>query len=222
MKKPGIRYLSYLTLAVCFYLASCATITVNVYFPAEEVRDAYSSLEEEFLEEGANEGTDAQKPDETGVAQPTPAPESRIRYKEEPTLTSDTKVIVLRKGVTLDFGNYAWAQSNISSQITEKIRNMPEVINAYKSRGKRKNIINGMLKEGVVREGGQGLLVKAGTLPPQQQNAFNAENADRKIIIRGMAIAIVEINNLDPTPENIDKVLPEAGRQFASVRRSER
>ena len=54
-----------------------------------------------------------------------------------------------------------------------------------------------------------------------QEKAFNAENADRKIIIRGMARAIVEINNLEPTPENINKVLPEAGRQFASVRKSE-
>jgi hypothetical protein len=32
----------------------------------------------------------------------------------------------------------------------------------------------------------------------------------------------VEINNMDPTPENIDKVLPEAARQFASVRQGER
>jgi len=222
MIKPGIKHLYFLTLILCFYLASCATITVNVYFPAEEVRDAYSSLEEEFLEEGGEEDTGTKEPPDKGITEPTPAPQSSIKYPEKPTLTSEKKVIVLKRSVSLDFGNYAWAQGNISSQITKKIRSMPEVIDAYKSRAKRKKIINKMLKEGLVAEGSQGLLVKEGKLTAEQKKAFEAENADRKIIIRGMARAIVEINNLDPTPENIDKVLPEAARQFASVRRSDR
>jgi len=220
MTIPNFRGLYFLPLSLCFYLVSCATITVNVYFPAEEVRDAYSSLEEEFLlEDGSEEGTE---PSDSGVVKPTPAPESSIKYKETPTLKSETKVIVLRKEVTLDFGDYAWAQGNISGQITQKIRGMPEVINAYKGRARRKNVVNAMLKDGLVREGSQGLLVKAANLTSSQQKTFSAENADRKIIIRGMAKAIVEINNLEPTPENVDKVLPEAGRQFASVRKSER
>ena len=221
MKNKLIRRLSFLPLVLCFYLVSCATITVNVYFPAEEVRDAYSSLEEEFLLEDGDEGTESSDKPGSSTVKPTPAPESSIKYQDEPTLKSKTKVIVLRKEMTLDFGDYAWAQGNISGQITEKIRSMPDVISAYKSRAQRKGIINQMLREGLVREGGQGLLVKSGTLSAEQQKAFSAENADRKIIIMGMAKAIVEINNLEPTPENIDKVLPEAGRQFASVRRSE-
>ena len=99
---------------------------------------------------------------------------------------------------------------------------MPEVIAAYKRRAQRANVINQMLSQGLVAEGSQGLLVKKGTLSTQQTQAFNAENSDRKIIIRGMARAIVEINDIEPTQENIEKVLPEAARQFASVRRSER
>lgn len=221
MIKPGIKHLYFLTLIFCFYLVSCATITVNVYFPAEEVRDAYSSLEEEFLEKGGEEDTGAKEPAK-GVAEPTLAPQSSIEYPEKPTLTSEKKVIVLKRVVSFDFGNYAWAQGNISSQITEKIRSMPEVIDAYKSRAKQKKIINNMLKEGLVAEGSQGLLKKEGKLAAEQKKAFEAENADRQIIIRGMARAIVEINNIDPTHENIDKVLPEAARQFASVRRRER
>ena len=222
MTNYNFRRLSFLPLVLCFYLVSCATINVNVYFPAEEVRDAYSSLEEEFLLEDGSGGAEGSEPQDSSVVQPTPSPESSIKYQDKPTLKSKTKVIVLKKEVTLDFGDYAWAQGNISGQITEKIRSMPEVIDAYKSRAKRKNVINSMLREGLVREGAQGLLVKSGSLTPDQQKAFSAENADRKVIIRGMAKAIVEINNLEPTPENIDKVLPEAGRQFASVRKSER
>ena len=210
-----LAHLKFFLLAASFYAASCATITVNVYFPAEEVREAYSNLEEEFLEEPAPQ------PTPTPGAKPTPGPQSKYKYPDKPVL-SERKVIVLKKEVSLDFGEYAWAQGNIAQQITEKIRSMPDVIEAYKRRSKRLTTIRQMLSQGLVVEGSQGLLVQKGSLTPQQTQAFSAENADRQIIIRGMARAIVEINNIEPTPENIEKVLPEAARQFASVRRSER
>ncbi|MGD9651298.1 MAG: hypothetical protein AB7I96_05385 [Candidatus Dadabacteria bacterium] len=210
-----LAHLKFLLLAASFYAASCATITVNVYFPAEEVREAYSNLEEEFLEEPAPQPTPAPG------AKPTPGPQSKYKYPDKPVL-SERKVIVLKKEVSLDFGEYAWAQGNIAQQITEKIRSMPDVIQAYKRRSQRLTTIRQMVSQGLVVEGSQGLLVQKGSLTPDQTQAFNAENADRQIIIRGMAKAIVEINNIEPTPENIEKVLPEAARQFASVRRSER
>ena len=210
-----LAHLKFLLLAASFYAASCATITVNVYFPAEEVREAYSNLEEEFLEEPAPQPTPAPG------AKPTPGPQSKYKYPDKPVL-SERKVIVLKKEVSLDFGEYAWAQGNIAQQITEKIRSMPDVIEAYKRRSQRLTTIRQMVSQGLVVEGSQGLLVQKGSLTPDQTQAFNAENADRQIIIRGMARAIVEINNIEPTPENIEKVLPEAARQFASVRRSER
>ncbi len=215
MERLAMNIIKPLVLFTCFLIVSCATITVNVYFPAEEVRDAYSSLEEEFLEQ--DEDTD-QTP-ETQTVSPTPEPQSKNIYPEEPTI-SETKVVVIKREISLDFSNYAWAQGNISQQIAQKIRAMPQVINAYKSRGKRQDVIDQMVSQGKVAEGSQGLLVKKGSLSPSETQAFNAENADRKTIIQGMARAIVEINNLDPTPENINKVLPEAARQFASVRRS--
>lgn len=210
-----LAHLKFLLLAASFYAASCATITVNVYFPAEEVREAYSSLEEEFLEQPPAQ------PTPSPAAKPTPGPQGKKSYPDEPVL-SERKVIVLKKEVSLDFGEYAWAQGNIAQQITEKIKSMPDVIDAYKRRSQRLTTVKQMLSQGLVAEGSQGLLVQKGSLSPEQTQAFNAENADRQIIIRGMAKAIVEINNIEPTPENIEKVLPEAARQFASVRRSER
>ncbi len=215
MERLAMNIIKPLVLFTCFLIVSCATITVNVYFPAEEVRDAYSSLEEEFLEQ--DEDTD--KVPKTKTVSPTPEPQSKNIYPDEPAL-SETKVVVIKREISLDFSNYAWAQGNISQQIAQKIRAMPQVIDAYKSRGKRQDVIDQMLSQGKVAEGSQGLLVKKASLSPSETQAFNAENADRKIIIQGMARAIVEINNLDPTPENINKVLPEAARQFASVRRS--
>ena len=140
----------------------------------------------------------------------------------DPAVKPRDDEIVIKREISIDFSEYAWAQGNISQQIAQKIRAMPDVINAYKARAQRQNVIDGLLSQGKVAEGSQGLLVKKGTLSGSETSAFNAENADREIIIKGMARAIVEINNLAPTQENIDKVLPEAARQFASVRRSER
>lgn len=224
MKRNSIKIIQSMLFVVFFYTVSCATITVNVYFPAEEVREAYSNLEEEFLEQpppaaGGSENTPRSSP---APSPAPPGPQSRGKYTDEPVLSSDTKVIVIKRELTLDFSNYAWAQGDISEKITQKIRNMPDVIQAYKRRSQRLSVINNMLSNRLVVEGNQGLLVKKGSLTPEQTQAFDAENADRQIIIRGMARAIVEINNIEPTPENIDKVLPEAARQFASVRRSER
>lgn len=222
MRRNIIKILQSVLLVFFFYLVSCATITVNVYFPAEEVREAYTNLEEEFLQQGSPEAGGAESAPQQAKPVPSPGPQSRAIYPDEPVLRSETKVIVIKKGFTLDFSNYAWAQGNISEQITQKIRNMPEVVQAYKRRSQRLSVVNNMLSKGLVVEGNQGLLVIRGGLTPEQTQAFNAENSDRQMIIRGMARAIVEINNIEPTPENIDKVLPEAARQFASVRRSER
>jgi len=207
------------------YSLSCATITVNVYFPAEEVREAYSNLEDEFLDQGSkgNAGSEKKQPVENKPSpSPSPAPQSMRKYQDKPALSSERKYLVIKKEISLDFSDYAWAQGNIAQQITQKIRSMPDVIQAYKNRSQRLGEINQMLSQGLVMEGNQGLLIQKGSLAPGQTQAFNAENADRQVIIRGMAKAIVEINNIDPTPENIDKVLPEAARQFASVRQSER
>ena len=224
MNRILIKLLKSSLLLLFFYSVSCATITVNVYFPAEEVREAYSNLEQEFLEpgSGASDTQKKQQPKEEVKPSPTPAPQSLKEYPDKPLLTSERKYIIIKKEISLDFSNYAWAQGNVAEQITQKIRGMPEVVQAYKSRARRLSEINQMLSKGLVVEGNQGLLIQKGSLTPQQTQAFNAENADRRIIIRGMAKAIVEINNIDPTPENIDKVLPEAARQFASVRRGER
>ena len=72
-----------------FYSVSCATITVNVYFPAEEVREAYSNLEEEFLKQGenGNSGTEKKQPDANKPAA-TPPPLSHTRPFNLPVIYS--------------------------------------------------------------------------------------------------------------------------------------
>lgn len=190
-------------------LSSCAIVTVNIYFPAEEVKEAYKSLEEELLK--------APQPEEKA---PEEKPRSLMEYPKEPQLES-RRVIFLRRRFDINIGKTAWAAGDLSEQITREIRGMPDVVQAFRSRGKRLSSINRLLFQGKVGEGNKGLLVRRGDLTPQESADFNAENSDRQIIIRGMAKAIVKINKLDPTPENINRVLPQAGEQFAAVRRDE-
>ena len=149
-----LRALQPALFVVMFYSVSCATITVNVYFPAEEVREAYSNLEEEFLEQGSkgDAGSEKKQPDENKPA-PTPAPQSMRKYQDEPVLSSEKKYLIIKKEISLDFSDYAWARGNIAEQITQKIRSMPDVIQAYKRRSQRLDAINQMLSQGLVMEG---------------------------------------------------------------------
>ena len=188
------------------------------YTTAEEVREAYTNLEEELLKpQDGDEPVSGPPPVKKESA---PEPQSLWKYPDKPLLTY-RRFIRLRKNFSLDLSEFAWAQDNIAKEITNKIRNMPGVVRAFQSRGKRLTEISGMLSGRKVGEGNRGLLVALGDLTPQERGSLNAENKDRMVIIDGMARAIVEINGLVPSSENISRVAPEAGEQFAAVRRSD-
>jgi hypothetical protein len=199
-------------------LLSCATVNVNVYFPAEEVRQAYETLEQELLQppqEGAPGSEKAPKKEEPGSK-----PQSLIKYPDKPQLQSK-RVIILKRRFTLDLGKYAWAQDDLDRAIVSEIKSMPDVLQAYSNRRGRLSVINNMLSQGKVGLGNKGLLVSRGDLTRDEKAALNAENKDRETIIDGMAKAIVKINNIDPTPENVRKVIPSAAEQFAAASRND-
>ncbi|MCC6347093.1 MAG: DUF1318 domain-containing protein, partial [Nitrospirales bacterium] len=56
---------------------------------------------------------------------------------------------------------------------------------------------------------------------PADTALIDRENENRKAVIRGMAKAIVRLNRLPETQENLSQVTPQAVEQFASVRRDE-
>ena len=201
-----------------FYLFSCATVTVNVYFPAEEVRQAYETLEEELLKPPQEETPGNEKAPKQGEVEKKP--QSLLKYPDKPQLQS-RRLIILKRKFTLDLSKFVWAQDNLDRELVNEIRNMPDVVQAYRNRGKRLDVINNMLSQGKVGLGNKGLLVLRGDLTNEEKADFNAENKDRETIIEGMAKAIVKINNIDPTSKNIKRVIPEAAEQFAAVRRNE-
>jgi len=169
-----------------FFIVSCAVITVNIYFPEKDVKEAYKTLEQELM------GTDERAPESK--------PESSIRF---------------------EFVLSAYAQdSGVAEKITEIIKNMPDVVNAYKEMGARIADTDRLRDSGAVGEANNGLLVvREGTLSPSDQEIVQKENENRKTVMKGMAKAIIRINRLPDNEQNMNQVMPQAVEQFAAIRR---
>jgi uncharacterized protein YdbL (DUF1318 family) len=179
-----------LTVVLLFFLVSCAVITVNVYFPEKDVKEAYKSLEKELM-----------KPDkEIDQKKPEGKPESSLRF---------------------EFITSAYAQeSGQAERISEAIKKMPDVVNAYKQIGERLVDIDKLRDRGAVGEAKTGLLVtREGTLSPAEQKLVDQENENRKTVIKGMAKAIVRINRNQENEANLSQVMPQSAEQFAGIRR---
>jgi hypothetical protein len=174
-------------------LVSCAIITVNVYFPEKEVKEAYKELEKELMTPG-------------GPSQePTPKPE------EKPEGSSKFELI-----------SSAYAQEpGLADNIAQIVKRMPEVVNAYKEMGARLPAIDKLRDSGAVGEGKDGLLVVRDEklMTPEGKRLLDVENGNRRTVMNGMARAIIRINRVPENDSNLKQVLPQAVEQFAAVRR---
>jgi len=175
-----------IVVALFFIVAACAVITVNIYFPEKDVKEAYKNLEKELM-----------KPDEV---KPEGKPESSIRF---------------------EFISSAYAQeSGLADKISEIIKKMPDVVNAYKEMGSRVADIDSLRDSGAVGEGDNGLLVvREKTLTPADKKLVDMENENRQTVMKGMAKAIVRINRVKENETNLNQIMPQAVGQFASIRR---
>jgi uncharacterized protein YdbL (DUF1318 family) len=184
------RKITLLTVVFFFILVSCAVITVNIYFPEKDVKEAYKTLEKELM------GTD-KKPDEK---KPEGKPESSIKFE-------------------LFASAYA-QEAGVADKISETVKKMPDVVNAYKEMGARITDIDRLRDSGVVGEGKDGLLVvREGTLNETDKKIVDKENENRRTVMKGMAKAIIRINRVPENEANLNQVMPQAVEQFASIRR---
>lgn len=169
-------------------LFSCAVITVNIYFPERDVKEAYKSLEDELM-----------------------------KSKEPSQEKKDKKQSLLK----IEIISPLYAQeTDLAQKITETIKKMPDVVDAYKRMGERLNEIDMLRDRGVAGEGNNGLLVsRESNLTDEEKKIIQTENEDRMTVIKGMAKAIVRINRLPENEANIKQVLPQAIKQFVSIRR---
>jgi len=179
-----------IAVALFFIIVSCAVITVNIYFPEKDVKEAYKTLEKELMD------TD-KKPDEK---KPEGKPESSIKFE-------------------LFASAYA-QEAGVADKISETVKKMPDVVNAYKEMGARITDIDRLRDSGVVGEGKDGLLVvREGTLNATDKKIVDKENENRRTVMKGMAKAIIRINRAPENEANLNQVMPQAVEQFASIRR---
>ncbi len=180
--------------AMIFFLASCAVITVNIYFPEKDVKEAYKTLEKELMSP-----EEKLKQEKDQKIEPAGKPESSIRF---------------------EFASAYAQEAGLADKIAEIVKKMPDVVNAYKEMGGRIADTDRLRDSGSVGEGKDGLLTaREKTLSPADKKIVDMENDNRKTVINGMAKAIIRINRVQETPENLKQVLPQATAQFAAIRR---
>ena len=174
-----------------FTVVSCMVITVNIYFPEKEVKEAFKALEKELM----NPEAEKPKPKQEGK------PESSIKFE-------------------LVTSAYA-QEPGLSDKIAEIVKKMPDVVNAYKEMGARVADIDKLRDNGAIGEGNSGMLVVRDEklLTPDQKKLVATENGNRKTVINGMAKAIIRINRVPENEQNLNQVMPQAVEQFASIRR---
>jgi uncharacterized protein YdbL (DUF1318 family) len=184
-----MREIKLLSVMLCVVIASCAVITVNIYFPEKDVKEAYKVLEKELMD------TD-KKPGETQEGKP----QSSLGFEFVPSLYAQ--------------------ESGLADQISEIVKKMPDVVNAYREMGGRIADTDRLRDSGVVGEGKNGLLVeREGSISPADKKIVEMENANRKTVMNGMARAIIRINRVPENEENLRQVVPQATQQFAAIRR---
>lgn len=124
------RKMKFFATALLFMVTSCAVITVNIYFPAKDVNEAYKSLEKDLMDTG-------KKPDEK---KPEGKPQSSILFELIPS---------------------AYAQeSGLAEKISELVKKMPDVVDAYREMGARLTDTDRLRDSGMVGEGNSGMLTR--------------------------------------------------------------
>jgi hypothetical protein len=174
-------------------LLSCAIITVNIYFPEKDVREAYKELEKELMTPGGQGKEPKTKPEGK--------PESSSRFE----LIASAQA----------------QETGMADNIAQIVRKMPEVVSAYRDMGARLGDIDRLRDSGAVGEGNNGMLAVRDDklMTPEARNLLAAENENRRTVMNGMARAIIRINRAQENDLNRKQVLPQAIEQFAGLRR---
>lgn len=207
MRRLMVKWLS---AGLCGFLASCAIITVNVYFPEKDVKQAYKSLDEMLLKQGG----DSKPPAEGQPAgeQPAGTEEKKEEVKPQSRLN----------GTHLDLSlvTVANAAENVADDLAVEMSSMPEVLKAYDEIRKLLPQMNALRDSGAVGEDRQGLLKILDKNKLGGQDALvKTMNDNRKIVVNGMAKAILKINKQPVNDKAIKGVLGKAAATFADIRR---
>lgn len=188
----------------CVFLAACAVITVNVYFPEKAAKEAYKSLDDMLL-----------KPGEKAPA-PGTSPQSS---PERP----QSRLFDALPDFSLVSAAYAADTDADADALAVELSSMPEVLAAYDAMSKRLPRLNALFSSGAVGLSKQGLVVvppgAKAKLSPQDESLVAAENQSRKTVVSSMAKAILKLQKQKESKEALNLVLGKAAATFADTKR---
>ncbi len=185
-------------------LAACAFITVNVYFPEKDVKQAYKSLDEMLMKKAPDQEPGAAEPDQKEKA------------------TDGKPVSWLRSLPSVSPVSEACAQEDLAGKLAAELAVIPEVQKAYEEMRNRLPELNALRDSGAVGEAADGSVAlrdqsKAATVKP----VIQAENGNRKTVIQNMAKAILRMNKQPETKNSLKQVIGKAAATFAETKRDE-
>lgn len=185
-----------LLIALSAFLASCAIITVNVYFPEKDVKQAYKSLDEMLLKEGD-----------------TSTPEQEQKKEEKP-------LSFLDRLPDLSLVSTAHAQDDVADELAIELSSMPDVLKAYDEMKARLPQLDTLRDSGAVGETAQGLVtIKDPAKAAGKEDLVKAENNNRKTVITGMAKAILKVNKQKDSPEAMNQLIGRSAASYAETKR---
>ena len=199
------HFLKWLCAGLCGLLASCAIITVNVYFPEKDVKQAFKSLDEMLLKQGG----DTKTPEE---GQPSGTEEKKEEVKPQSFLR--------QRGIDFSLVSAVYAAEKTADDLAIELSSMPEVLKAYDEIRVRLPQLNALRDSGVVGENKGGLLtIRDKSKLGGNEALVKAVNDNRKTVITGMAKAILKINKQPETKAALNQVMQKAAAIFAENRR---
>lgn len=196
--------LKLLLTVACFLVTACAVITVNVYFPEKAAKEAYKSLDEMLLKDGAKSPAGEKAPS-TEPMLPQEKPQSRL-IKELPSFS---------------LVQAAYAADVDADTLAIELSSMPEVLKAYDEMSHRLPRLNALFSSGAVGLTNQGLVSvrEKGKVNAQDESLVAAENQSRKTVVMAMAKAILKLNKQEESKAALDQVLGKAASTYADTKR---
>ncbi|MBV5341631.1 MAG: DUF1318 domain-containing protein [Deltaproteobacteria bacterium] len=200
-----LKYIKWLVAGMCALLAACAVITVNVYFPEKAVKEAYKSLDDVLLKNGAQKVPDTEKLPAAEPGAPDSKPQSNL-FNGLPDFS---------------FCQVAHAAENYADDLAIELAGMPEVIKAYEDMNRRMPRLNALFDSAAIGLTGQGLITVRDSkkMTVQDEGLVNLENQSRKVIVNSMAKAILKITKVKESKGALDQVLGKAAATYAETRR---
>ena len=201
------RFLKWLCAGLCGLLASCAIITVNVYFPEKDVKQAYKSLDDMLLKQGGDAKTPADAP-------PAGSDQKKDEIRPQSRLfNGDFRLSLISE---------ACAQEPVADELAIELSSMNDVLKAYDEMRSRLPRLNALRASGAVGESRQWLISVRDTAKLAGNEALvKAENDNRKTVMTGMARAIEKINQKKQPGAtfNFNQLLAKASAIYADTKR---